>query len=85
MPRYFFHTRIGADVIADPDGITLRDADHAWNVAQSMARGLLSDATQRPQLMAACVEVRDEDGEIVLEFPFSEIVAAMPGQSRLRH
>jgi hypothetical protein len=29
MPRYFFHTQIGEDVISDPTGIELRDPDAA--------------------------------------------------------
>jgi hypothetical protein len=27
MPRYFFNTRIGDELISDPDGEVLRDAD----------------------------------------------------------
>jgi len=36
MPRYFFNTRIGDDLIPDVEGEELRDADHAWEVAKAM-------------------------------------------------
>ncbi len=44
MPRYFFHTRIGNDLVTDPDGEELRDPDHAWEVARAMIRQLLQTA-----------------------------------------
>jgi hypothetical protein len=85
MPRYFFHTRVNGDVIADTEGVSLRDADHAWEVAQTMARELLRDEGDRAHILGAIVDVRDEQGEIVLEFPFAEIVAAVPGDPTVRH
>jgi hypothetical protein len=33
MPRYFFATRVGEDLLPDPDGRVLRDPDEAWEVA----------------------------------------------------
>ena len=36
MPRYFFNTRIGDDLIPDVEGEELRDPDHAWEVAKAM-------------------------------------------------
>ena len=38
MPRYFFNTRIGDDVIPDAEGEELRDTDHAWEVAKAADR-----------------------------------------------
>jgi uncharacterized C2H2 Zn-finger protein len=35
--------------------------------------------------MTAVIEVTDEDGEIVLEFPFSEAIFNMTAQSMTRH
>jgi len=35
--------------------------------------------------MTAVIEVTDEDGEIVLEFPFSEAIFTMPARSMTRH
>ncbi len=72
MPRYFFNTRLGEEVVDDPDGEVLRNPDHAWETARAMIMQLLrSEGTQR-DLLAAVLEVTDEQGEIVLEFPFSE-------------
>jgi len=72
MPRYFFNTRLGDEVVDDPDGEMLRNPDHAWETARAMIMQLLrSEGTQR-DLLAAVLEVTDEQGEIVLEFPFSE-------------
>jgi hypothetical protein len=74
MPRYFFNTRIGNDLIRDPEGEELRDPDHAWEVAQAMIRRLVQEQSEQPNLLTARLEVTDEQGEIVLEFPFSEAI-----------
>jgi hypothetical protein len=73
MPRYFFNTRIGDEVIADPEGEELRNSDRAWEVARAMIHELLKiEGTEN--LMRAVIEVTDDEGEIVLEFPFAEAV-----------
>jgi hypothetical protein len=72
MPRYFFHTRIGETLISDPEGAELQDPDHAWRVARAMIRQLLADEGKAPDLLTASLEVTDAEGEIVLEFPFTE-------------
>ena len=36
MPRYFFNTRIGDELIPDPEGEVLRDPDSAWEIARAM-------------------------------------------------
>ena len=41
MPRYFFNTRIGDDLIDDPEGEELRNPDRAWEVARAMILELL--------------------------------------------
>jgi hypothetical protein len=71
MPRYFFNTRIGDELVADPEGEELRDPDRAWEVARAMIRELLkTDGAEG--LLRAVLEVTDDGGEIVLEFPFVE-------------
>jgi hypothetical protein len=80
MPRYFFNTRIGEDVITDLNGEELRDPDHAWEASRSIIRTMLDDpkmtaGASRARLLAACLEVTDEAGEVVLEFPFAEALA----------
>ena len=72
MPRYFFNTRIGDNLIVDQDGIDLRDLDQAWEVARSTIRDLLKAEGSQPNLLNAALEVTEIGGEIVLEFPFSE-------------
>jgi hypothetical protein len=72
MPRYFFNTRIGDDIIPDVEGEELRDPDHAWEVARSMIVELLEEEGEHPNLLTAALVVTDQKGEIVLEFPFAE-------------
>jgi hypothetical protein len=85
MPRYFFNTRIGDDVIFDPDGVELRDPDHAWEMARTMIQEILRDQREQINLLAASLEVTDERGEIVLEFPFSEALMAPPEGPPTKH
>jgi hypothetical protein len=72
VPRYYFNTRIQGDLIEDPDGEDFRDADKAWDFANALARGLLSEYPEELTLITGVIEVRGEDGEIVLEFPLAE-------------
>jgi hypothetical protein len=85
MPRYFFNTRLGADLIVDPDGEELRDPDHAWDVARLMIEQLLKDEGTQAGLLTAALEVTDEAGEIVMEFPFSEALLSAVDSSATRH
>jgi hypothetical protein len=85
MPRYFFNTRIGDDLIPDPEGAELRDPDHAWEVARSMIQEILRDQSGLPSLATAALEVTDEQGEVVLEFPFSEALIAPPDDPPTTH
>jgi hypothetical protein len=84
MPRYFFHTRIDDTLIEDPEGAELRDADEAWQTARRTIRGLLAQGAPQAQLLTAVLEVVDSDGEIVLEFPFSEALIEDEGAVRQR-
>ena len=85
MPRYFFNTRIGDDTIPDVEGEELRDADHAWEVAKAMIEEILEDQSDHPNLLAAALVVTDQKGEVVLEFPFAEALAADAEISSTRH
>lgn len=79
MPRYFFHTQIGADRVTDPDGVDLRDPDQAWETARDTVRTLMArDQANQARLMTASLLVTDEAGELVLEFPFAEAVTLPP-------
>jgi hypothetical protein len=85
MPRYFFNTRIGRELILDPEGEELRDPDHAWNVARTTIREILKTEGGEASLLNAILEVTDDDGEIVLEFPFAEAIIDNSENSQTRH
>jgi hypothetical protein len=74
MPRYFFNTRIGNELISDPEGEQLRNPDRAWEVARAMIRELLKTEGTERSLLKAVLEVTDDTGQIVLEFPFTEAI-----------
>lgn len=71
MPLYFFNARINGELILDPEGQELRDADAAWETARSAILELLHGQVQAA-LLNSTMEVTDAHGDIVLEFPFSE-------------
>jgi hypothetical protein len=73
MPKYFFNIHIGADVLSDPDGQSLRDPNQAWEVANAMAQNLMDTEFETPINWASShIEVKDDLDEVVLEFPFLE-------------
>jgi hypothetical protein len=82
MPRYFFNTQIGDETILDEEGQVLRDPDQAWEVAKDLIGELLEDEGNHPNLLAASIVVTDQDGEVVLEFPFSEALIDEPKPTR---
>ena len=53
MPRYFFNTRIGDELVADPEGEELRNPDRAWEVARAMILELIKSEGAR-----ACCSTR---------------------------
>ena len=70
---YFFNVHIGDDILSDSEGQQLRDADQAWEVANAMARNLMNTEFERSVNWASShIEVKDDAGGIVLEFPFLE-------------
>ena len=85
MPRYFFNTRIGDEVISDPEGELLRDPDQAWEIARAMIGELLKLEGAQGDLLNASLEVTDDAGEIVLEFPFTEALLDMPDEPVTKH
>jgi hypothetical protein len=85
MPRYFFNTRIGDVLIPDPEGEELRNADRAWEIARVMIRELLKTEGAEGGLLNAILEVTDDEGEIVLEFPFDEAILDLSDGSVTKH
>jgi hypothetical protein len=84
MPRYFFNTRIGDELIDDPEGEELRDPDRAWEVARAMIQELLK-TEDADGLLRAIIEVTDDEGEIVLEFPFTEALLGISDVPVTKH
>lgn len=78
MPRYFFHTHIGNDVVIDPDGRELDDPDAAWEATRILALQLLQGADADPDLLRAVLYVTDDAREVVLEYPLSEALTIEP-------
>lgn len=85
MPRYFFNTRIGEELISDPEGEELQDPNRAWEVARVMIQELLKTEGVESGLLHAILEVRDDDGEIVLEFPFAEAILELWDEPVTKH
>jgi hypothetical protein len=85
MPRYFFNTRIGHELISDPEGEELRNPERAWEIARAMIRELLKTEDAERGLLNAVLEVTDDEGEIVLEFPFAEAILDASDQPVTKH
>ena len=85
MPRYFFNTRIDDELISDPEGEELRSPDRAWEIARAMIRELLKTEGADGALLNAILEVTDDDGEIVLEFPFTEALLDLSDEPVTKH
>lgn len=85
MPRYFFNTRIGHDLVQDTEGEDLPSPDQAWETARDLIRELLQQEGENPALLSACLEVTDENGDVVLEFPFAEATMPLPEGPQTRH
>jgi hypothetical protein len=54
-------------------------------MARAMIRELLKTDGADGALLSATIEVTDDDGEIVLEFPFAEAILDAPGGPITRH
>ena len=72
-------------MISDPEGEELRDPDRAWEIARAMIRELLKTEGVEGDLLNAILEVTDEEGEIVLEFPFAEAILDVSDVSLTKH
>jgi Domain of unknown function (DUF6894) len=65
--------------------VELRDPDQAREMARTMIQEVLRDQRNELNLLTASLEVTDERGEIVLEFPFSEALIMPPDGPPTRH
>ena len=79
MPRYYFHLRCPDADVLDPSGADLRDPDQAWEAARATARDLMQQQPEAAVNWAGCMfEVANEQGEIVFELPFAEVIEVPP-------
>jgi hypothetical protein len=91
QPSGFIHAAIFLqhphrhELILDPEGEELRDPDQAWNVARTTIREILKTEGEQAGLLRAILEVTDDEGEIVLEFPFTEAILDGSEDSETRH
>lgn len=85
MPRYYFNTRIGKELILDPEGEELPDPDRAWQAARTTVLAVLQTEGAQADLLNAILEVTDDEGEIVLEFPFSEAILDASDELPTKH
>jgi hypothetical protein len=75
MPRYFFNLSIDGQMLPDQEGQVLPDADRAWEAARKAAKSLMKSKLGQPvNWLTSHFEVRDENDEVVLEFPFLEAI-----------
>jgi len=71
MTRYFFHIKGEAKTVLDEEGIELTDLDEVREEATGSARQLMSEQVLRGQAPNGReFVVVDEQGQIVLTFPF---------------
>jgi hypothetical protein len=72
MPRYFFHVRDGWNVHEDLEGIDLQDPSAVENEAITAAKEIIAEALLggRPAPLGYRFEVVDEQGKVILDFPF---------------
>ena len=56
-----------------------------WEIARAMIRELLKTEGMQGGLLNAVLEVTDDEGEIVLEFPFAEAILDLSSESATRH
>jgi hypothetical protein len=74
MPRYFFNTRIGDELVV----VIPTEKSCGTPIARGKSRAMIWEILKvegaHAGLVNAVVEVTDEEGEIVLEFPFTEAI-----------
>jgi hypothetical protein len=76
------HVSIAGSLVRDPDGRDLPDATPLGRLPRSAALDLMHSDMGRPVKWHPCFfEVRDEQDEVVLEFPFLEAIEIEAGPS----
>jgi len=75
MPRYFFHIKDEATTMLDQEGIELDDLEAVRNEATQAARqGMSERVLDGHAPNDRTFVVTDEQGRVVLNFPFKEAI-----------
>ncbi|MBY3044221.1 DUF6894 family protein [Rhizobium leguminosarum] len=75
MPRYFFNL-VGSETVTDIEGSELDSLEAAREEAIKDARAIMSDAILAGHdVSERRVEIRDEEGTLLAEVPFSDAVS----------
>jgi hypothetical protein len=78
MPHYRFNLHLEDQVLRDREGQYFSGPDTLWDVTESLARELIQTSIVQPSNWLKChLEVVDDTGEVVIDFPF---VAAVERQ-----
>jgi hypothetical protein len=82
MPRYIFILQLADDTLEDAHSLECADADEAWERAKTIAQHVMQTEFERaPDWVRCSIVVKDEAGEVLLEFPFIEAVE-VPASAR---
>ena len=80
MPLYFFHLRDGSDILLDPEGAEMAQADIAakalWQARDCMAGDLKGGCVD----LRYHIDVHDESGARVHSSPFADAVQIIPAE-----
>ncbi len=76
MPRYHFHIREGATLIADGEGVVLHDEAAALKVAASAAREQVSIDVRHDGVvrLARAIEIADPEGTTIHIVDFARVI-----------
>ncbi|HEX3809792.1 MAG TPA: hypothetical protein VHW02_08815 [Rhizomicrobium sp.] len=75
MPQFYFNVRDGSEVFRDPVGSECQSLDDAKADAKIAAREFVVEALrfERP-VDGRVIEITDENGKVLAEIPFRDIV-----------
>jgi hypothetical protein len=79
MPRYFFDTRDGPELLRDEEGLELDGIQHARNEATRALVDLARDVIPGPERGELAIEVRDRLNVPLLRAALSFEVAVLVG------
>lgn len=75
MPRYRFNLHLKDQVLRDREGLYFAGPETVWEVARSIAIELMETSILQPSKWLGChLEVVDEQGDVVVDFSFTEAV-----------